>query len=253
MQAADIRPCHVFSVQHTRPAERPAALQGTSYVQYSAHAPTLALTPFLSLILIVLLLLLLLSTPWYYAHQALSRAGHADGSVAAGLMLVEGLGVEADEAEGLRYLQLRESVASAQGAYELGTAIYTGMALSLTATATAAAKIDGGPSADRKDGPEERVVEDPDAEAFAFFAAAAAAGHVGGAFMTADMLFSGEAAGGAAGAAVGDAVGSGGTTLCTDADADADLQRAVALFAQAADKGHRSARMRMRALFKHSE
>jgi len=41
-------------------------------------------------------------------------------------------------------------------------------------------------------------VEDPDAEAFALFAAAAAAaaaaaGHVGGAFMTADMLFGGQA------------------------------------------------------------
>jgi TPR repeat protein len=145
-------------------------------------------------------------------------------------VLVEGLGVEIDEKDGLRYLQLRESVASAQGAYELGTAIYTGVAASLTATATATGADREGEGGSTK----ERMVEDPDAEAFAFFAAAAAAGHVGGAFMTADMLFSGEAAG-------------------ADTGADADLQRAVELFAHAADKGHRSARMRMRALFKHPQ
>ena len=97
-------------------------------------------------------------------YKKLAASGHADGMVAAGICLVEGFGVEAQEREGLEYLRRSVARGSAQGHYELGTALFTG--------------LDG-------------VLEEDEAAAFAHFEAAAGQGHIGGCFMAADCLLSG--------------------------------------------------------------
>ena len=72
------------------------------------------------------------------------------------------------EAEGLEYLRSSVDLGSAQGHYELGTALYTGL---------------------------EGILDEDEAEAFAHFEAAAEQGHLGGCFMVADCLLSGTGCG----------------------------------------------------------
>ena len=97
-------------------------------------------------------------------YKSLASAGHIDGMVAAGICLVEGFGVPAQELEGLAYLRRSVEHGSAQGHYELGTALFTGL---------------------------EGFLEEDESEAFQHFEAAAKQGHLGGCFMAADCLLNG--------------------------------------------------------------
>lgn len=60
-------------------------------------------------------------------YRKLAEASHVDGMVAAGVVLLEGLGVPADEREGVRWLRKACEQKSAQAYYEMGTAYYTGI------------------------------------------------------------------------------------------------------------------------------
>jgi hypothetical protein len=97
-------------------------------------------------------------------YQHLASKGHVDGMVAVGVLLTEGLGVKANEAEGVEWLRRGCAAGSTQAMYELGTVYYTGI---------------------------EGVVEEDEALAFEMFANAAKTHHVGACFMVADMLLDG--------------------------------------------------------------
>ena len=111
-------------------------------------------------------------------YQTLSQQGqkhrkiNIDAKVGVGIMLTEGLGVDCDEHEGIKYLLEAANQGSAQGNYELGTAIYT----SGIVPPHAHADID----------------TDPDLVAFRYFEAAALQQHTGAMYMTGDMLLYGE-------------------------------------------------------------
>lgn len=104
----------------------------------------------------------------FYQYQALAREGHVDSMVACGVVLVEGMLMSAGENHeqtGIEWLQKAVTRNSAQGCYELGTILYTG--------------IDG------------VIDEDPEA-AFELFRRAADQGHTAGIYMMADCLAEGE-------------------------------------------------------------
>jgi len=101
----------------------------------------------------------------FQQYEALAKKGHVDSMVACGIVLVEGLGIPPDEKTGIEWLQKAVARNSAQGCYELGTVLYTG--------------IDG------------IVEEDPEA-AFEYFRRAAEQDHTGGMYMMADCLLEGE-------------------------------------------------------------
>jgi hypothetical protein len=94
----------------------------------------------------------------------LADRGHVDGMVAVGILLTEGLGVQANETEGVEWLRRGCAAGSAQALYELGSIFYTGLS---------------------------GVVEEDEARAFDMFANAAGKHHVGACFMVADMLLDG--------------------------------------------------------------
>lgn len=94
-------------------------------------------------------------------YKQMAANGHVDSTVAAGIVLLEGLGVDFDEKTGLKYLTNKKSLASAQGAYEYASAIYTGLC----------------------------DVSEPEKEAFKLFRQCAAKMHTGGLFLTAEMIF----------------------------------------------------------------
>eukprot|EP00639_Heterosigma_akashiwo_P038046 CAMPEP_0194713386 /NCGR_PEP_ID=MMETSP0296-20130528/5269_1 /TAXON_ID=39354 /ORGANISM="Heterosigma akashiwo, Strain CCMP2393" /LENGTH=290 /DNA_ID=CAMNT_0039612131 /DNA_START=51 /DNA_END=926 /DNA_ORIENTATION=+ len=94
----------------------------------------------------------------------LGNAGHVDGMVAAGIVLVEGYGVPSNEEQGLQWLEKAALSGSTQGMFELGTAFYTG--------------IDG-------------VLDENESKAFQLFEMAAKNGHIGGMFMAADCMLEG--------------------------------------------------------------
>ena len=100
-------------------------------------------------------------------YRSLSAQGSTDATVACGMLLTEGLGVECDEEQGVACLRAAAGVGHAQGCYELASAIYTG----------AAPATDGG---------------DADAAAFTLFDTAARQQHTGAMFMAGDMLLGGE-------------------------------------------------------------
>lgn len=95
--------------------------------------------------------------------RRLASAGHVDGMVAAGICLVEGIGVARDEAEGLVLLQRASERGNAQGHFELGTLLYMGAA----------------------------GVEEDEPAAFALYEKSAAQAHVSGMFMVGDCLLEG--------------------------------------------------------------
>ena len=119
---------------------------------------------------------------------------HVDAMVACGIVLVEGLGVDANEQEGLAWLEQAAALGSSQACYELGTLYYTGI---------------------------DAVLEEDPALAFSWFERAAAQDHTAALYMVADCLVEGE-----------------GTAK--------DVARAVPLFYEAAERGHRFARQRIR-------
>jgi TPR repeat protein len=97
-------------------------------------------------------------------YRNLADRGHVDGMVAVGILLTEGLGVQANEMEGVEWLRRGCAAGSTQALYELGSVYYTGLS---------------------------GVVEEDEARAFEMFANAAEKHHVGACFMVADMLLDG--------------------------------------------------------------
>jgi Sel1 repeat len=101
--------------------------------------------------------------------RALAEQGHVDSMVACGVVLVEGLGVQPREKEGLDWLQKAVACNSSQACYELGTVYYTG--------------IDG-------------VVDENEEAAFALFERAVTTeDHTAALYMVADCLATGEGTG----------------------------------------------------------
>mmetsp|Transcript_18876 Transcript_18876/g.46771 ORF Transcript_18876/g.46771 Transcript_18876/m.46771 type:complete len:319 (+) Transcript_18876:261-1217(+) len=98
-------------------------------------------------------------------YEKLAKEGHVDSMVACGVMLVEGFGIKPDPATGIEWFRKAILKGSAQGCYELGTCLYTG--------------IDG-------------VLEEDPEGAFALFEKAAQKDHTGGIYMVADCLIEGE-------------------------------------------------------------
>lgn len=95
--------------------------------------------------------------------KQLGRAGNLDGMVATGVCLVEGLGVQRDDTEGVRWLKQASEKGSAQGLYELGTLVYVGTA----------------------------GLEEDEQAAYSFFQQAAEQEHPAAIFMVADCLLEG--------------------------------------------------------------
>ena len=94
-----------------------------------------------------------------------TQKDHADSKCAVGVILVEGLGTDANELEGLIYLRdAANNDRHPQALYELGTAYYAGI---------------------------EDVLNENEHLAFINFAAASELGHYAGMFMTADCLMEG--------------------------------------------------------------
>ena len=107
----------------------------------------------------------------YYETQ--SKEGHGDSAVAAGIMFIEGIGVEISDQKGINFLSKACELGNPQAYYELGTAEYTGVTEGLVVPG----KIKGGSG---------------DSRAFQYFNMAAEKRHVGGMFMAGEMLFEGE-------------------------------------------------------------
>lgn len=101
----------------------------------------------------------------FQQYRLLAQRGHVDSMVACGIVLVEGMGIPADEAQGIEWLQKATKLNSAQAWYELGCLYYTG--------------IDG-------------VLEEDPARAFECFQVAAQQDHTAGLYMVADCLLEGE-------------------------------------------------------------
>jgi TPR repeat protein len=133
----------------------------------------------------------------YRQYEALAQQDHVDSMVACGVVLMEGMGVPAQETKAVEWLEQAVAHDSPQACYELGTAYYTG--------------IEGG------------ILDEDPVAAFTLFAQAASHGHTAALYMMADCLVLGE-----------------GTAV--------DVARAVPLFYQAAEQGHRYARQRIREL-----
>ncbi|KAL3931762.1 MAG: hypothetical protein SGBAC_011157 [Bacillariaceae sp.] len=98
-------------------------------------------------------------------YEKLANEGHVDSMVACGVMLVEGFGIQPDPAVGIDWLRKAILKGSAQGCYELGTCLYTG--------------VDG-------------IMEEDPEGAFALFEKAAQKDHTGALYMVADCLIEGE-------------------------------------------------------------
>lgn len=99
------------------------------------------------------------------AGESDASPGDPESMVAVGVALVEGLGVPRDETDGLRWLRRAAAAGSAQGAYELGVAYYTGL--------------------------DEAGLACDEQAAFRLFETAAQQGHTGALFMLADCLIDG--------------------------------------------------------------
>ena len=100
-------------------------------------------------------------------YTDLANRGNVDGMTAAGIINVEGLGIESSvetERLGVCWLLKASALGGDQSMYELGTALYTG--------------IDG-------------VLPENEAHAFSFFKRAAAHGHVAAKYMIADCMLTG--------------------------------------------------------------
>ena len=109
-------------------------------------------------------------------YKALAAAGHVESQVAIGVLLVDGIGCECDTEAGVAHLAVAAKAGSAQGYYELGTAVYTEAVQRMPDLQTG----------------ELQDISDPNATAFALFERAAAQAHTGGSFMTGEMLLEGE-------------------------------------------------------------
>jgi TPR repeat protein len=95
-------------------------------------------------------------------YSSLAKRGHSQAMVAAGVMLTGGLGIDRDEALGMRYLDDAVRAGDPQGLYEIGTLLYTG-----------------------------DILEENESAAFEYFERAASQGHTCAEFMVADCLLEG--------------------------------------------------------------
>jgi TPR repeat protein len=98
-------------------------------------------------------------------YEQLANDGHVDSMVACGVVLLEGMGVPPQEEKGIEWLKKAVALDSAQGCYELGTALYTGL---------------------------EGVLEEDVKAAFELFKKAAQHDHTAALYMMADCLVEGE-------------------------------------------------------------
>jgi hypothetical protein len=98
-------------------------------------------------------------------YEELAEQGHVDSMVACGVILMDGLGVPAQEEKAIEWLRKAVAANSAQGCYELAVALYTG--------------VDG-------------FLEEDAKAAFELFKKAAEQDHTAACFMMADCLVEGE-------------------------------------------------------------
>jgi hypothetical protein len=98
-------------------------------------------------------------------YEELAKKGHVDSMVACGVILMDGLGVPAQEEKAIEWLKKAVALGSTQGCYELAVVLYTGL---------------------------EGVLEEDAEAAFKLFKKAAEQDHTAALFMTADCLFEGE-------------------------------------------------------------
>lgn len=147
--------------------------------------------------------------------RRLASGGHVDGMVAAGIVLLEGLGVDAEPQEGILWLQKACDLGSVQAHYEMGTVYYNGVegyvchvtsigiigndSESLAATTTlpvffvcvllqiVTLTIHLALTVNTN----ARVIDEDEQKAFQLFEKAAQDGHVGAMYMTADCLLNG--------------------------------------------------------------
>jgi hypothetical protein len=97
--------------------------------------------------------------------EQLAKVGHVDSMVACGVILMDGLGVPAQEEKAIEWLKKAAALDSAQGCYELAVALFTGL---------------------------EGVLEEDAEAAFELFKEAAKQDHTAAMFMMADCLVEGE-------------------------------------------------------------
>jgi hypothetical protein len=102
-------------------------------------------------------------------YRGLADRGDLDGVVATGICLVEGIGVEANERQGLKWLQRAAKAGSSQGYYELGSLHYRGL----------------------QDTAGRVVVAENDETAFQYYSEGAKQGHRDCMFMRGDCLLEG--------------------------------------------------------------
>ena len=98
-------------------------------------------------------------------HEELAKQGHVDSMVACGVILMDGLGIPAQEEKAIEWLKKAVALGSTQGCYELAVVLYTGL---------------------------EGVLEEDAEAAFVLFKKAAEQDHTAALFMTADCLVLGE-------------------------------------------------------------
>jgi hypothetical protein len=98
-------------------------------------------------------------------YEELAKQGHVDSMVACGVILMDGLGVPAQEEKAIEWLKKAVALGSTQGCYELAVVLYTGL---------------------------EGVLEADAEAAFGLFKKAAEQDHTAALFMTADCLVTGE-------------------------------------------------------------
>ena len=97
-------------------------------------------------------------------YRSLAARGHTEAMVGVGVVLLEGIGHDIDDAEGLHWVQRASDRGSAQGQYELGVLHYLGS---------------------------NEHVEENEKAAFALFEQCAAQQHTSGLFMMAEFLIEG--------------------------------------------------------------
>jgi hypothetical protein len=138
----------------------------------------------------------------------LAKLNYLDGIVGAGVVLLEGLGVDAEERKGLELIQKSCNLDSIQGYYELGCAYYTGVG--------------------------DNVLKEDEVKALELFKLAALNKHMSGMYMVADYyLFNDD--------------GDDDTNKNARIN-NKDIDESVVLLYDSADLGHRFARQRVKEL-----
>ena len=107
----------------------------------------------------------------YADYLNLAAHGDTNAAVAVGVVLLEGIGMEADEPLAVEWLQRAADAGSVQGQFELGSCYYLGV------SATSDDSI---------------VVPEDNAKAYHLLDKAALHNHTGSLFLTADMVLEGE-------------------------------------------------------------